>query len=128
MAKKIITFKEVAHLYLGCKIKTIEGHGTFNGLFVKDRKGSVELRPITSFDLVKADLKFSEIKPILKSISLMCKKDLDILGWASIGTYHNDVFMDEFSIEDFKTLLSLGYDLFNLIENNEAVADISQIF
>lgn len=127
MTKKIITSKEVAHLYLGCKILTKEGTGTFNGLFVKDRKGSIDLRPITSFDLVKADLKFSEIKPILKSILLMNQKDLNLLGWASVGTYYNDPYMDEFSIEDFKTLLSLGYDLFNLIDNKEAILNDTQL-
>lgn len=117
-----IPFKDVAHMYLGCKIQTAEGIGTFNELAVG--KEAVHL-PITSYDLVKAYLNFDEVKPVLRRPETLSEEEAT--GWASdypqLPGYQTP--MTEASLTQVSLVMMImareGFDLFNLIDNGEAI-------
>lgn len=107
-------FKDVAHLYLGCKIKTEEGEGTLNGLYNDGNE------PIVSFNLVHAHLNFDEVKPILRPLSDMTELEHHIVNGIKPETndYTRDAARTTF-------LLSRGFDLFGLIESGEAISEVN---
>lgn len=106
-------FKDVAHLYLGCKIKTEEGIGTLDEIST-EKSDDVT---ITSYDLVHAYLRFDEFKPILRPLSDMTDEEEK----ASRAMYHNAGNYNFGIAAKTNYLLSLGFDLFGLIENGEAI-------
>lgn len=113
-----ITFKDVAHMYLGCKIQTAEGIGTFNELAVGDEPIH---EPITSYDLVKAHLSFDEVKPVLRRGEKL--NDAEI---ASIWSRHNNFSVNTDEPHAVSAFMAWaftreGVDLFGLIDNGEAI-------
>ena len=54
----MIKFKDVAHLYLGCKLQTKEGIGTFNVLYTPGNVKPHTAVLIGCYDLVKSDWRF----------------------------------------------------------------------
>lgn len=114
------TFKDVAHLYLGCKIKTAEGVGTFEALYT----GGDE--PIISFDLIRAHLKFNQVRPILRPLSSISENEisnyLDIEGSATaITNLDREIQSRAYSPKSLVYLLSRRFDLFGLIDSGEAI-------
>jgi hypothetical protein len=113
------TFKDVAHLYIGCQIKCVRS----------DQSSEIErFGRITEFTpLLLSDSRYlnNEIwKPILRNISTMTK-DEDI---ECNSIMHGDwvEFYKEKSYIHYETrkivyLLSRGFDMFNLIANGQAV-------
>ena len=121
----MIKFQEVAHLYFGCPLQTKDGIGTFNVLYSAGTVKPKSCVPIGCYDLVKSDWRFSEVKPILKPLSDLTQSDADVLGWADIENlrerFFNEPELDDFTPLEFLYLLSKGFDLFNLIDNGEAI-------
>lgn len=113
---KAIKFKDVAHMYLGCKIMTAEGIGTFNALYTGDHH-----EPIVSYDFVNAHLRFDEVKPVLKRMedhtpedeARMLEKYKHFLktGKDPVMTMSLTVW----------TMTREGYDVFLLIDSGEAI-------
>ncbi len=68
-------FQDVAHLYIGCKIKTKEGIGTFSALHTPGTVKPKSAIPITSYDLIKSDLHFKEVKPMLRLLNDMTEAE-----------------------------------------------------
>lgn len=64
------TFRSVAHFYVGCKIKTDEGIGTFTGYYP-----FAEVEQIVCDDLVHADCTIGQCKPLLIPLSKISKED-----------------------------------------------------
>lgn len=106
-------FKDVAHLYLGCEIKTEEGVGTLNEVSTEKSDEAF----ITSYDLVSAYPKYDEFKPILRPLSDMSVTERD----TAYAQYEIERTMIEAGAARTAYLLSLGFDLFGLIENGEAI-------
>ncbi len=123
----ITKFKDVAHLYIGCKLQTSEGIGTFNVLYTPGTVKPEESIPIGCYDLVKSEWRFDEVKPILKRFSDLTQKDADALGWADLESlkelFYNDAALDQFTAYEFLYLVSHGVDIFNLIDNGEAITN-----
>lgn len=121
----MIKFSEVAHFYIGCKIQTKQGIGTFGVLYTPGETKPEECRPIGCYDLVKCDWNFEEVKPILKSFNDLSEEDVEPMGWAELEdikkTFWNDIKLDEFCINEFMHLIKLQVDLFGLIESGQAI-------
>jgi hypothetical protein len=112
-----ITFEDVAHMYLGCKIQTAEGIGTFNDLAVGDDKCT---EPITSYDLVHAHLNFDEVKPVLRRMD-----DADSMS-ALLNAKYMRLYMsvNTKGMRQAVGIMALcreGFDIFGLIDNGEAI-------
>ena len=124
----MIKFKDVAHLYLGCKLQTKEGIGTFNVLYTPGNVKPHTAVLIGCYDLVKSDWRFDGVKPILKSFLDLKGKDAKAIGWKNLEVFEKlnfrkDSNYNEFTAQEFLYLTSHGYDLFNLIENGEAIEE-----
>lgn len=126
-----IKFKDVAKYYIGCKIQTSEGIGTFNVFYTPGVIKPEDAIPIGSYDLVKSEFNFDEVKPILKPLNALTEKDAIILGWADIYNLreklHNDPNLDDYSPNEFHYLVSNGYDMFQLIDNREAIQELKEV-
>ena len=109
----MIKFKDVAHLYLGCKIETEEGIGTLDEISTEKSDDTT----ITSYDLVNAYLKYDEFKPILRPLSDMHEDEAK----EAFVAYHDEDNHHEGSAKKTRYLLSRRFDLFGLIENGEAI-------
>jgi len=117
---KKTTFKEVAHLYLGCKIQTKEGVGTFNSLHDSGPE------PIGSHDLVHAHLDYHEVKPVLRRLETITEEEMEayhaIEDRANIlGNPDREIQSRAYSPVSLVYLLSRRFDLFGLIDSGEAV-------
>lgn len=120
-----IKFKDVAHLYVGCQIKTKEGIGTFDVYYSPGHIKPKLAKSIGCYGLVKSDWAVNEVKPILRPFSDLSNEDAEVLGWADVDVlkrnFYNDVDLDEFTIREFKYLITNKFDLFGLIESGEAI-------
>jgi hypothetical protein len=130
-------FKDVAHLYLGCKIKTEEGVGTLNELS-NDEECE---QPINCYDLVHAFLSYDEVRPILRPLSDMTEEEsaecdkYGNMGWNLVAKGEPISAVTEISkiglgiihrqASETAFLLSRGFDLFGLIESGEAISAAS---
>lgn len=125
--KHKLEFKDVAHLYLGCKIKHENGQvSTLDAIYTKSSE------PVICYDWVKSDVDFVEIKPILKRFTSLKQEDFDNhLGWAQVeGKYiefgdEGDPELDSHSPFDMWYLLSKSIDIFGLIDRGLAIEDKS---
>jgi hypothetical protein len=126
--KHKLEFKDVAHLYLGCKLKHKDGNeGTLDALYTKSHK------PVICYDWVKSDVEFDDVKPMLKRFTALKQEDFDNhLGWAQVeGKYkefgnEGDPELDDHSPFDMWYLLRQGIDLFELIDRGLAIEDKSE--
>lgn len=117
---EITKFKTVAHLYLGCKIQTNEGIGTFDELSLTGTN------PITSHNLVRAYLNFTQVKPVLRRLETMTEEEMEayhaIEDRANIlGNPDREIQSRAYSPVSLVYLLSRRFDLFGLIDSGEAV-------
>lgn len=118
---KHIEFKEVANLYIGCKIQTKEVTGTFNVLYTPGDVKPKSAIPIGSYDLVKSELHFKEVKPILRQLSAMTKEEYKVI-WEDLNTTIPVVDIDrKMEPKLFLYLIKQVFDLFNLIESGQAI-------
>lgn len=108
-------FKDVATLYQGQRILTQEGVGVLNEVSVNP--GYPNSEPISSYDLVRSHLTFSEVKPLLKRIEDLSPHDKDIIR--SLGMDPDQDLAAAGRAVAY--LLSTGFDLFGLIDNGEAI-------
>lgn len=97
-------FKDVCHLYLGCKMMEQNGkHSILDARFIGWIKAGV----------VPAEMAFD--KPILRPLSSMTEQEnKDLFD----GNFVDDGL---FTPHEFIKLLSARFDLFGLIESNEAI-------
>ena len=107
------TFKEVAHLYLGCAIKA--GHGT---------------TLLCSVDLIHIINETLSVMPILYRLEDMTEEDKEQIGFAAFGILRNETKELKLPSKNISCiwaarqtsfLLSKHYDLFNLIDNGQAI-------
>ena len=103
-------FRDIAHLYIGCKFQVM---GT-NKIATFDfycREGE---EPIGTYELVKADYDFDKIKPILRAVTDVKIEELEHLeSLIPISSYYHAHLTAYF--------LSCHFDLFGLIESGEAI-------
>lgn len=67
----------------------------------------------------------ADIKPLLKSLSDITEEDCVALGFEDKAEWYHFLWeypTPQFNAKGFTYLLSKHYDLFNLIENNEALS------
>lgn len=110
----MIQFKEVAHLYVGCKIHTKDGVSTFHAY-----NNHALTNHITSYDSDGLDYPVDEVKPILRPLSDMTKEERQCHlnkpneTESPLAAVH-DAYMTAY-------LLSCRFDLFGLIESRQAI-------
>lgn len=113
------TFKKVAHLYLGCKVKSeipnINPDGVYNldGFYSKDTV-------VISDEMHNEELNVDEIKPILKDLADIAEEDAGEMGYLDADDFNYETD-GQYTVMEFKYLLSKHYDLFDLIKNGEAI-------
>lgn len=102
-------FKEVAHLYIGCKVQW-----AFQNPFSDDEDDV----SITDFTISDAKWLLNHTpKPFLYPLSAMTDEQYIEVNRA-YGTFANEIW---FTPSEFNYLLSHHFDLFNLIESGEAI-------
>lgn len=127
------TFKEVAHLYIGCYFR-VERTGQIAPFQFYYNGGD---EPIGTHELCKADYSFDEVKPILRKLNSMTDEEREAndkqgsIGWHSITKGEPASAVNEVSqlglavvhrqAREMAHLLSLHFDLFNLIDNGFAI-------
>jgi hypothetical protein len=111
-----IKFKDVAHLYMGCKIQTPEGIiGTIDELSPKSKKEQV-----AAYDMVCSYLSFGEFKPILRPLSDMTQDESNQITKCSAKIQQDGSGAMQAMGEAVRIALSLRLDLFGFIESEEA--------
>jgi len=111
-------FKDVAHLYLGCDMYSVPQS---NEYFIEKLTGVHSDMAIS----VNGNLDYPEYdsKPILRPLSDMTDEECNSYNKIQLTCYSAFPFKDQCIQEALKVkfLLSLGFDLFGLIESNEAI-------
>lgn len=116
----MITFNDVAHLYIGCNVKTDDNEiGKLIGIV---NNNGIIVKHIQQKDEIKIVL--NEVIPILKSIEEMTDEQFD-------ENYLKFEEMEKDCIERIDTMKCMaamytqlckdGYDVFRLIESNQAI-------
>lgn len=106
-------FKEVAHLYIGCKVKD-----TFNDVLL-----NWTLQEAYRYTMVDA---MDQIKPVLRPLSALTQHDADTIGYTDRDEFLE--MIDEcdpnwrISVADYVYLLSRHFDIFGLIASGQAIA------
>jgi len=139
-------FKEVAHLYIGCKVKypdsddkmivaTLSGVNSqsFETTYSRKKKGCIG-DYITSNDGKQRghNCYIENVKPILRSLSSLTEEEAteglgyDNLIYKPFKVCNNFSSRSVFSAKEFVFLLSKGFDLFGLIESGEAIDATTQ--
>lgn len=118
-----LKFKDVAHFYLGGKIKTPKGEGTLDMI-------DIERKEVVCFDLVEAYWPFEQIKPILKPLP----PDEEVVEVMSDVLPSFDISIEESELENMNpthgsalvtfALCKAGYDVFDLINSGEAIDEL----
>lgn len=105
-----ILFKDVAHLYLGCKLATPAGIGTLDDC-------TTEKNEVTCFDLVGSYWKIDDVKPVLIHYNDLTdeQKEKANANPADFGGHDDALAYRVFTLIDF------GVDLFRLIAKGEAI-------
>jgi len=124
-------FSDVAHLYLGCRIKIGESDKIENIKMVS----AFSICTGTNFHEVPLWYKTSACKPILRPLSSMTeeeKEDLKIVmgpSWSGENllpiiesSRHLNLFFNKTNPTVVAWLLKKGFDLFGLIESSQAIA------
>lgn len=109
-------WKDVAHLYLGCKCK---GDGTaIYTLFEVKGDGNFLFKTSAGHNIWLGD----SYKPMLRQFSSMTTEEVKII-FPYCGPNFNpaEYDSDEFSAREFVELLRRGFDLFKLIESKQAL-------
>jgi len=122
------TFKEVAHLYLGCDVKIEESEkailckvGSYE--MGEDCEITYENQDVDSGfcgEWETVEVEAHTIKPILYRLDDMAEKDLAMVQLTIIDR-DLQLFNRAWTISQFAFLLSKNYDLFNLIDNGQAI-------
>ena len=105
--------KDVLHLYIGCE--------TTQGTLIEVRKSG----HCTTYKNIYLKGDINEIKPILRSLSDIT--EFEIIQLMALSTGDVNVFRADnpnthkFSARQFVYLLQLGFDLFGLIESDQAI-------
>lgn len=97
------TFKEVAHFYLGVKCQTPEGIDTLKAVY--DDAPPVFYNTVHEYEL-------GQVKPILKRVTDLVMIEVSM-------KYHQKNMNALVCLE----LLKSGYDIFNLIDNDQAIEE-----
>jgi hypothetical protein len=108
MSKDNIELKDVLHYYLGCDIELMHDSGSIEkleaGNYNHFRDALVYLTDLGS-------------KLILRKLDSMADEDIKPMPFKQYPDFENK----KFTPDQFLYLLSKGFDLFNLIENNLAI-------
>jgi hypothetical protein len=130
-----ISFKNVLHLYVGCKLK--DNFMTYQSVMYSVQKNDLYMVACSDRSEVSLWLSSNKAKPILKSIQDISQEDSEEIFnmpcQASAKMQYNDLESWKTAIksapdtivcscsESWFYLLSRGYDVFNLIEKGEAI-------
>lgn len=131
-------FKEVAKHYIGCEVFDSYNGSNYPLSGVVNNKPHIQLH-----EKVHSEREWGEIKPILRKLEDMTEEDmkelvkierplkkrpdkvrleLGSIEWRdNKDDYEVTLWLDELSPLQFHYLASKGYDLFNLIEGNQAI-------
>jgi hypothetical protein len=116
--------KDYLHLYIGCNVQWNKARGftltKVNWLFNEFEIDQDESGYTETFN----EKTVHEIKPILRPLSDMTEEECHTLGWAYLNSNGNKILNhspEYLNPEDFKYLLSRGFDLFGLIESGLAI-------
>jgi hypothetical protein len=122
---KQIEFKDVAHLYLGCKVVYNDREYYLEGFhkYGLDYSGRWIYIMNDADDATTVGIK--DIKPLLRPLSSMTDKELRQIEKLLPS---DDSIDDDDAVEMLKStgvlakkLLEMNFDLFGLIENNQAI-------
>lgn len=113
---KNFKFANIAHLYLGCLIKTPHGVGHMDVFY---RKCVNNPASVTSFDLVHADHLVKDIIPILHRFEDLTDEQLEEYSKTQIPDVPTPIF--QIDAKSVSLLLSWHIDIFGLIESKQAI-------
>lgn len=108
-------FKDVAHLYLGCKLKCSQVFYPESNS--KDKDGNLILSPSLFADFGEKTFSIGYFKPILRPLSDMKEDEED--AWTDLYVSSQDNRIKAANRTLF--LLQQGFDLFGLIESGQAI-------
>jgi len=115
------TFKDYAHLYLGCEL-TVPKRYNFGGIVTDLEKATmvsvwdefIKFEQITGFHPIE------NFKPILRPLSDMTKEEIECISKMNITKEAYDMTVCEFA-KVTKWHLEKGFDLFGLIDAGIAI-------
>lgn len=105
MEKKPVEFSQVAHLYLGCQFTRPDCPHAL----------TFDVSELHAMLLFKIDC-----KPILRPLKDMTDEECAELGFSKIKR-NLRLFSENFTANQYAYLLSKSFDLFGLIESNQAI-------
>lgn len=134
-------FKDIAHLYIGAKLKCTGGHFAKNANST-DKDGHLYLSPSILADCHERTFRYDDFKPIILPLSAMTKEQALSLVQMTERNIEDAYFCDQqfphifcrdiydgveifpltaFSPEQFTWLLKNHFDIYNLIESGQAI-------